>query len=128
MSNRFPAYGSSESVTKSEYQHRSSLSKGEIEIRLAIADCVIRHANGAVDGRKIFDVSIPRFEGRYAHHKIATHCLTAPEYIDQEDADFYESPPDQCRPCIRLRDNCDTVCDSDVDGVVEIDRRLFSLD
>lgn len=95
MSEQFPAYGSSEGDTEGEYEHRKSLSKDEIEVRLAIADYVIRRANGTADGRKIFDALIPRFEGRYPHHKVLAHCLTAPEYIDQEDTDFYESPPDQ---------------------------------
>lgn len=60
--------------------------------------------------------------------KVLAHYLTAPENIDQEDTDLYEILLISYRPRISLRDDCDTVCDSDVDGIVEIDRRLFSFD
>ncbi|MGG5283657.1 hypothetical protein ACQZ2G_06570 [Pseudomonas viridiflava] len=95
MSDQYPASGAAGGDTEGEFEQRSGLSKDEIEVRLAIADYVIRRANGTADGRKIFDALIPRFEGRYPHHKVLAHCLTAPEYIDQEDTDLYASPPDQ---------------------------------
>ncbi|NNB06638.1 hypothetical protein HBN83_12040 [Pseudomonas fragi] len=57
----------------------------EIEVRLAIADFVIRQVAGTNAGEEIFNGLIWRFENRYPHHKLLAHYLTSPEFIVPED-------------------------------------------
>lgn len=68
-----------------EYQESSAPPQDQIEVRLAIADYVIRRVNGTAQGQVIFDALISRFEGRYPHHKTLAHCLTNAEYLDHND-------------------------------------------
>ncbi|MEG1082533.1 hypothetical protein D3C77_330430 [compost metagenome] len=63
------------------------LSPQEIEVRLAIAEFVIRRVAGTPAGREIFVGLIRHFENRYPHHKLLAHCLANPNYIDSEEAD-----------------------------------------
>lgn len=60
------------------------LDASEIEVRLAIADFVIRRVAGTPAGREIFNGLIRRFENRYPHHKLLAHYLTAPEHFESE--------------------------------------------
>ncbi|WP_244619013.1 hypothetical protein ACTACN_04825 [Pseudomonas syringae] len=94
MIDQFPASGMAGREREGDYEQGTGLCKDEIEVRLAIADYVIRRVNGTTDGKKIFDALIPRFVGRYPHHKLLAHCLTAPEYIEQEDGNQDDSPHD----------------------------------
>nr|WP_314562205.1 hypothetical protein [uncultured Pseudomonas sp.] len=59
-----------------------SLDKSEIEVRLAIADFVIRRVTGTPAGKEIFNGLIKRFENRYPHHKLLTQYLISPGYMD----------------------------------------------
>lgn len=63
------------------------LDLNEIEVRLAIADFVIRRVAGTPAGREIFNGLIRRFENRYPHHKLLAHYLTSPEYLESEEED-----------------------------------------
>lgn len=72
-----------------EFEESSELSSEEIEVRLAIAEQVIRRACGTAMGQEIFDALIRRFEGRYPHHKLLSHYLTTSEYLSNEDEDNY---------------------------------------
>jgi hypothetical protein len=60
------------------------LDKSEIEVRLAIADFVIRKVTGTPSGEEIFNVLIKRFENRYPHHKLLTQYLISPGYMDSD--------------------------------------------
>ncbi|MEG1626215.1 hypothetical protein [Pseudomonas sp.] len=60
------------------------LSPQEIEVRLAIAEFVIRRVSGTPDGKEIFDGLIRHFENRYPHHKLLAHYLSNPNYIESE--------------------------------------------
>lgn len=67
------------------------LDKSEIEVRLAIADFVIRRVTGTPAGEVIFNGLITRFENRYPHHKLLTHYLLSAGYMDSgaDDEDIY---------------------------------------
>ncbi|MNJ26933.1 hypothetical protein D3C77_214250 [compost metagenome] len=65
------------------------LDPSEIEVRLAIADFVIRRVAGTPAGREIFDGLIRRFENRYPHHKLLAHYLTSPEHFESGAEDIY---------------------------------------
>jgi hypothetical protein len=67
-----------------ELLEKPDLSAAEIEVRLAIADYVIRRVGGTPRGQEIFDALISRFENRYPHHKLLANCLTSPGHIDHE--------------------------------------------
>lgn len=56
----------------------------EVEVRLAIADYVIRRVGGTPAGREIFDALIRRFENRYPQHKLLAHLLTSPEHLEMD--------------------------------------------
>ncbi|WP_230853154.1 hypothetical protein [Pseudomonas fluorescens] len=58
------------------------LDKSEIEVRLAIADFVIRRVTGTPTGEEMFNGLIKRFENRYPHHKLLTQYLLSPGYLD----------------------------------------------
>lgn len=60
------------------------LCSAEIEVRLAIADFVIRRVAGTPEGEVIFTGLIKRFENRYPHHKLLTNCLLCPEYLEPD--------------------------------------------
>lgn len=57
------------------------LSPAEIEVRLAIADFVIRRVNATPTGEAIFEGLIKRFENRYPHHKLLSNCLLCPSHL-----------------------------------------------
>jgi hypothetical protein len=57
------------------------LDPDEIEVRLAIAEFVIRRVAGTPAGNEIFEGLIKQFENRFPHHKLLTHYLTSPEYL-----------------------------------------------
>ncbi|WP_238936186.1 hypothetical protein [Pseudomonas weihenstephanensis] len=59
-----------------------SMDPREIEVRLAIADYVIRRVGGTPAGSEIFDALIKRFENRYPQHKLLAHFLTSPEHLE----------------------------------------------
>lgn len=61
---------------------RIPLDKSEIEVRLAIADFVIRRVTGTPAGEEIFNGLIKCFENRYPHHKLLTQYLISPGYMD----------------------------------------------
>ena len=63
---------------------RIPLDKSEIEVRLAIADFVIRRVTGTTAGEEIFNGLIKRFENRYPHHKLLTKYLISPGYMDSD--------------------------------------------
>lgn len=60
------------------------LDKSEIEVRLAIADFVIRRVTGTPSGEAIFNGLIKRFENRYPHHKLLTQYLISPGHMDSD--------------------------------------------
>lgn len=63
------------------------LDPDEIEVRLAIAEFVIRRVAGTPTGNEIFEGLIRRFENRYPHHKLLAHYLTSPEHIEPDPDD-----------------------------------------
>lgn len=63
------------------------LDSNEIEVRLAIADYVIRRAAGTPTGESIFKGLVRHFENRYPHHKLLALYLTSPESLVPEDGD-----------------------------------------
>lgn len=65
------------------------LDSSEIEVRLAIAEFVIRRVAGTPAGEDIFNGLLKRFENRYPHHKLLAHYLTRPGYIESEAEDIY---------------------------------------
>ncbi len=67
------------------FEQSSELSSDEIEVRLAIADYVIRRACGTAMGQEMFDALIRRFDGRYPHHKLLSYYLITSEYLNSED-------------------------------------------
>ena len=87
-------------VERASYSHleekaeKLPLTPDEIEVHLAIADFVIRQVNATAAGEVIFDALVKRFEHRYPHHKVLTHCLLAPGYLvpDPDDIDDAEIP------------------------------------
>ena len=63
------------------------LDSNEIEVRLAIADYVIRRVAGTPTGESIFKGLVGQFENRYPHHKLLALYLTSPESLVPEDED-----------------------------------------
>lgn len=81
------------SYSQFEEQHEDlPLDSCEIEVRLAIADFVIRRVAGTTAGEAIFNGLIRRFENRYPHHKLLAHYLTSPESIVPEDGEIDPAP------------------------------------
>ena len=68
---------------------QSGLDPREIEVRLAIADYLIRRVAGTPIGQEVFDALIHRFENRYPQHKLLAHLLTSPGHLEA-DADDLE--------------------------------------
>lgn len=64
------------------------MSKAEVEVRLAIAGYLIPRLAGTPAGREVFDTLVTRFLNRYPHHKLLTHLLIRPDYLEhaQEDS------------------------------------------
>jgi hypothetical protein len=60
------------------------LDSNEIEVRLAIADYVIRRVAGTPTGESIFKGLVRHFENRYPHHKLLALYLTNPESLVPE--------------------------------------------
>lgn len=58
------------------------LSKAQIEVHLAIANYLIPRIAGTPVAREAFNALVGRFQGRYPHHKLLTHLLIAPEYLE----------------------------------------------
>ena len=58
------------------------MSKAEIEVRLAIANYLIPRIAGTPAAREAFNALVGRFQGRYPHHKLLTHLLIVPEYLE----------------------------------------------
>lgn len=67
-----------------EFQRNTSLTAAEAEVRLAIAEYIIKRVNGTDTGREIFEALVPRFEDKYPHHKLLTQCLISPGHLDPE--------------------------------------------
>jgi hypothetical protein len=63
------------------------LDSNEIEVRLAIADYVIRRVAGTPTGESIFKGLVKSFENRYPHHKLLTLYLTSPESLVPEEGE-----------------------------------------
>lgn len=63
------------------------LDPSEIEVRLAIAEFVIRRVAGTPAGEDIFKGLIKLFENRYPHHKLLSHYLLRPGYLVPEAGD-----------------------------------------
>ncbi|MGL6245213.1 hypothetical protein [Pseudomonas sp.] len=57
------------------------LDSSEIEVRLAIAEFVIRRVAGTQAGEEIFKGLLQLFESRYPHHKLLSHYLLSPGYL-----------------------------------------------
>lgn len=73
--------------TVEEQAERPPIDPREIEIRLAIADYVIRRVAGTPAGREIFDALILRYEDRFPHHKLLAHLLTSPGHLEMDAED-----------------------------------------
>lgn len=65
------------------------LNSSEIEVRLAIAEFVIRRVAGTPAGEEIFNGLLQLFENRYPQHKLLSHYLLSPGYLapDAEDVE-----------------------------------------
>jgi hypothetical protein len=63
------------------------LNASEVEVRLAIAEFVIRRVAGTPAGEEIFNGLLKHFENRYPQHKLLSHYLLSPGYLasDAED-------------------------------------------
>lgn len=63
------------------------LDSSEIEVRLAIAEFVIRRVAGTPAAEEIFNGLLKLFENRYPQHKLLSHYLLNPGYLppDAED-------------------------------------------
>lgn len=57
------------------------LDSSEIEVRLAIAEFVIRRVAGTPAGEEIFNGLLKFFENRYPQHKLLSHYLLSPGYL-----------------------------------------------
>lgn len=82
MGNQVTTSDVSDSGESGDYEEGEGLTPAEIEVRLAIADYVIRRVNGTPEGLQIFNALIPRFDNRYPQHKLLAHCLTSPGFIE----------------------------------------------
>lgn len=60
------------------------LNSNEIEVRLAIAEYVIRRVAGTPAGEEIFNGLFKFFENRYPHHKLLSHYLLSPGCLAPE--------------------------------------------
>lgn len=58
------------------------LTDAEIEVRLAIAGYLIPRLAGTPTAREAFNALVAKFQDRYPHHKLLTHLLIAPEYLE----------------------------------------------
>ena len=58
------------------------MTQAEIEVRLAIAGYLIPRLAGTPAGREAFNALVAKFQDRYPHHKLLTHLLIAPEYLE----------------------------------------------
>ncbi len=77
------------STTAEVSVHQSEeMSKAEVEVRLAIAGYLIPRLAGTPAGREVFEALVTRFLNRYPHHKLLTHLLICPDYLEhaQEDS------------------------------------------
>lgn len=63
------------------------LDSSEIEVRLAIAEFVIRRVAGTPAGEDIFNGLLKLFENRYPHHKLLSHYLISPGCLVPEAED-----------------------------------------
>ena len=77
----------SENPEIEDQSERFSLDPREIEVRLAIADYVIRRVAGTPAGEEIFDALIARYEDRFPHHKLLAHLLTSPGHLEMDAED-----------------------------------------
>lgn len=77
----------SASLEVDEQAEKPPLDPREIEIRLEIADYVIRRVAGTPAGREIFDALISRYEDRFPHHKLLAHLLTCPGHLETDAED-----------------------------------------
>lgn len=57
------------------------LNASEVEVRLAIAEFVIRRVAGTPAGEEIFNGLLKHFENRYPQHKLLSHYLLSPGYL-----------------------------------------------
>jgi hypothetical protein len=64
------------------------LNASEIEVRLAIAEFVIRRVAGTSAGEEIFNGLLPLFENRYPQHKLLSHYLLSPGCLAPEAEDL----------------------------------------
>lgn len=58
------------------------MSRAEIEVHVAIASYLIPRIAGTPAAREAFEALAGRFQGRYPHHKLLTHLLIMPEYLE----------------------------------------------
>jgi hypothetical protein len=84
MTDKYPDVLNS-SLADGDYEESFEISPDEVEVRLAIAEYVIKRVNGTPEGREIFNGLIKRFENKYPHHKLLAHCLTSPGHIELDD-------------------------------------------
>lgn len=70
-----------------EISEELPLDSSEIEVRLAIAEFVIRRVAGTPAGEEIFNGLLKLFENQYPQHKLLSHCLLSPGCLapDAED-------------------------------------------
>ena len=64
------------------------LNSSEVEVRLAIAEFVIRRVAGTPAGEEIFNGLLKHFENRYPQHKLLSHYLLSPGYLAPDGEDL----------------------------------------
>lgn len=64
-----------------ETSEEQPLDSSEIEVRLAIAEFVIRRVAGTPAAEEIFNGLLKLFENRYPQHKLLSHYLLSPGYL-----------------------------------------------
>lgn len=58
------------------------MTEAEIEVHLAIASYLIPRLAGTPVAREAFNALVGEFRGRYPHHKLLSHLLISPEYLE----------------------------------------------
>jgi hypothetical protein len=58
------------------------MTEAEIEVRLAIASYLIPRFAGTPVAREAFNALVGEFQDRYPHHKLLSHLLISPEYLE----------------------------------------------
>ncbi|MVV48794.1 hypothetical protein EJA72_11145 [Pseudomonas sp. PB120] len=86
MSDQLLRYGSYQWFE--ETAEELPLNASEVEVRLAIAEFVIRRVAGTPAGEEIFNGLLQYFENRYPQHKLLSHYLLSPGYLAPDAKDL----------------------------------------